>query len=85
MKSLRAEVIVKICYWKLNFHLVKEKIFPTELVKDSNFYVRLVDSKPVLKPNHLNGYYLQIQLAMGLSGVENCDFTVYTFKGTIII
>ena len=44
-----------------------------------------MDSKPVLKPNHLNGYYSQIQLAMGLSGIENCDFTVYTFKGMIII
>lgn len=57
---------------------------PDELINDDKFYVSLVDGKPELKKDHLNGYYSQIQMAMGLSGAPFCDFIVYTFKGLII-
>ena len=55
-----------------------------ELVKDENFYVELLDGKFVLKKDHHNGYYSQIQLAMGLCGIDCCDFVVYTVKRLII-
>jgi len=53
-------------------------------VQDPNFYVYLDNGKPTLKKTHSNGYYSQIQLAMGLSGIKFCDFIVYTYKGIII-
>ena len=40
---------------------------------------------PVLKKDHPNGYYTQIQMAMGLSQIIFCDVIVYTFHGMIII
>ena len=39
----------------------------------------------VQKKAHSTGYYSQIQLAMGYSGFDTCDFVVYTFKGLIIV
>ena len=62
----------------------KKNSSPEELVNDDKFYVSLVDGKPELKKDHPNGYYSQIQMAMGLSGAPFCDFIVYTFKGLII-
>ena len=47
--------------------------------------MKLENGKLVLKKSHSTGYYLQIQLAMGLSGFGTCDFVVYTFKGLIIV
>ena len=38
-----------------------------------------------MEKSHSTGYYSQIQLAMGLSGFDTCDFVVYTFKGLIIV
>ena len=38
-----------------------------------------------LKKDHPNGYYTQIQMAMGFSQITFCDFIVYTFDGMIII
>ena len=55
------------------------------LVQDPNFYVNLENGEPILKKSHSTGYYSQIQLAMGLSGFETCDFVVYTFKGLVIV
>ena len=56
-----------------------------DLVQDPNFYVNLENGEPILKKSHSTGYYSQIQLAMGLSGFETCDFVVYTFKGLVIV
>ena len=41
--------------------------------------------KPSLKKSHPFGYCTQIQLAMGMSGLQWCHFIVYTYKGVIII
>ena len=48
----------------------KRNMSPEDLALDSNFYVNLKDGKPVLKKAHSLGYYSQIQLAMGISGVN---------------
>ena len=40
---------------------------------------------PILKRDHPNSYYTQIQLARGLSQTTFCDFIVYTFNDMIII
>ena len=63
----------------------KRHLSPIDLVQDPNFYVNLENGKPVLKKSHSTGYYSQIQLAMGLSGFDTCDFVVYSFKGLIIV
>ena len=56
-----------------------------DLVHDPSFYVKYEDGVPVLKKDHPNGYYTQIQMAMALSQTTFCDFIVYTFDGMIII
>ena len=58
---------------------------PAEMMSDGRFYVGLKDDVPFLKKSHSNGYYSQIQIAMGLCQAEFCDFVVYTFKGMIVI
>ena len=63
----------------------KRHMSPIDLVQDPNFYVNLENGKPVLKKSHSTGYYSQIQLAMGISGFNTCDFVVCTFKGLIIV
>ena len=55
------------------------------MLKDKKFHVELRDGMPHLKEKHSNGYYSQIQMAMGLSQLKFCDFIVYSFKGMIII
>ena len=57
----------------------------SDLLHDQSFYVKYEDGVPVLKKDHPNGYYTQIQMAMGLSQITFCDFIVYTFDGMIII
>ena len=37
------------------------------------------------KKTHSTGYYSQIQLAMGFSGFDTCDFVVCTLKDLIIV
>ena len=59
--------------------------YPNDLLNDDKFYVGSRDGVPYLKPDHSNGYFSQIQMAMGLSQAKFCDFIVYTFKGMIII
>ena len=56
-----------------------------DLVDDPSFYVKYEDGVPVLKKDHPNGYYTQIQMAMGLSQITFFDFIVYTFDGMTII
>lgn len=63
----------------------KKNLTPQELCKDSKFYVEMDNDKPRLKRDHSNGYYTQIQMAMGLTGATFCDFVVYTFKGLIVV
>ena len=58
---------------------------PQQLLDDKSFYIEMQDGKPVLKKEHANGYYSQIQMAMGLSEASYCDFIVYTFKGLVVI
>ena len=50
----------------------KRELTPEELLEDEPV-------KPVLKQTHSFGYYTQIQMAMGLCGLNFCDFIVYTF------
>ena len=56
-----------------------------DLVHDQSCYVKYQDGVPVLKKEHPNGYYTQIQMAIELSQIKLCDFIVYTFDGPIII
>ena len=63
----------------------KRDYYPNDLPNDDKFYVGSRDGVPYLKPDHSNGYFSQIQMAMGLSQAKFCDFIVYTFKGMIII
>ena len=57
----------------------------SSIIKDSSFYIGLAnDGKPYLKRNHQLGYFTQIQVAMGLSGIKWCDFVVYIYEGLII-
>ena len=55
------------------------------MLKNKDFYVELRDGMPHLKQEHSNGYYSQMQMAMGLSQLKFCDFIVYSFKGMILI
>ena len=63
----------------------KRNLHPQDMFKDKNFYVELLDGMPHLKKVHSNGYYSQIQMAMGLSQLKFCDFIVHSFRGMIII
>ena len=47
--------------------------------------MNLKNGKAVLKKIHSSGYYLQMQLAMGLSGFHKCGYVSYTFKALIIV
>ena len=70
---------------EIKYPFSKRNLHPQDLLKDKNFYVELRDGMPHLKEEHSNGYYSQIQMAMGLSQLKFCDFIVYSFKGMIII
>ena len=70
---------------KIKCSHTKRHISHIDLDQDLNFYVYLENSKPILKKSHSTGYYSQIQLAMGLSGFDTCDFAAYTLKGLIIM
>lgn len=43
------------------------------------FFCKLEDGKVALKRNH--NYYYQVQGTMGITGIDWCDFTVWTPKG----
>ena len=50
------------------------------------FYYKKLDTDLIcLKQNHSDGYYKQIQMCMGLSGVSYADFVYYTFNGLVIV
>ena len=63
----------------------KRNATPLEMVHGKSFYVEMKNGQPVLKNTHSSGYYTQIQMAFGLSGLTYCDFIVYSLKGCIII
>lgn len=57
-----------------------------EMLGDKSFYVGENDDGTLyLKEKHSYGYFTQIQMAMGLSGISFCDFVVFTFTTIIII
>ena len=59
---------------------------PNEILNDEKFYVGRNDAGELfLKPNHPNGYYTQVQIAMGLAGLRWCHFVVYVYQGLIIV
>ena len=52
-----------------------------DLLKDQSFYLQQnKNGEILLKKDHHFGYYTQVQMAMGLSQVNYCDFVVFTFK-----
>ena len=56
-----------------------------DLLNDQPFYVQQnKNGEFLLKKDHRFGYYTQVQMAMGLSQVNYCDFVVFTFKGMVI-
>ena len=63
----------------------KRNMSPIKLVQGTNFYMNLKNGKAVLKKIHSSGYYLQMQLAIGLSGFHKCGYVSYTFKALIIV
>lgn len=63
----------------------KKHMTPEEILQDESFYVGIKDDQLYLKKKHSNGYYTQIQMALGLSRLMFCDFVVYSFKGMIIM
>ena len=57
---------IKCPYSKRDFYL-------NDLLNDK-FYVGSTDGDPYLKLDHSNGYFSQIQIAMGLSQAKFFDF-----------
>jgi hypothetical protein len=64
---------------------MKKHLSISECLNDNDFYIGLDNGHPYLKKDHHTGYYTQIQMAMGLSNSQFCDFVVYTFKGIAMI
>ena len=56
------------------------------LLDDENFYIgKDTNNNLFLKKDHPFGYYTQVQMALGLSGLNYTDFVVYTFKCMLIV
>ena len=57
-----------------------------DLLADRSFYVGKDESGNLfLRKNHPLGYYTQVQMALGLSGLNYTDFVVYTFRCMLIV
>ena len=56
-----------------------------ELLNDPSFYIKKEDGYILLKKDHPDGIYAEIQIAMGLSGVKFCDLVVFVFAGLLIV
>ena len=57
-----------------------------DLLADESFYIyRDECSNLQLKKDHPFGYYTQIQMALGLSGLQYTGFVVYTFKCMLVV
>ena len=64
----------------------KRNFNPFVLLQDSSFCVERLDTDLLcLKQKHSGGYYEEIQMCMGLSGVSYTDFVYYTFNGLVIV
>ena len=64
----------------------KRSLDPFVLLQDSSFCVEKLDTDlPCLNQKHSEGYYEEIQMCMGLSGVSYADFVYYTFNGLVIV
>ena len=74
----------KVSLIEIKCPYTKRHWYPSQLVNDAKFYVGKKDGVTFLKKDHQFGYFSQVQLAMGLSQIDECWFTVYTFKGLII-
>ena len=51
---------------EIKFPKSKKNSKINDLVHDQSFYVKYEDGVPALKTGHTNGYYTQIQMAMGV-------------------
>ncbi|XP_066911079.1 uncharacterized protein [Clytia hemisphaerica] len=74
----------KVSLIEIKCPYTKRHWYPSQLVNDPKFYVGKENGVTFLKKNHQFGYFSQVQLAMGLSQIDECWFIVYTFKGLII-
>ena len=64
----------------------KRNLSVESIITDKTFYIALnKNKKPYLKKEHRFGYYTQIQVAMGLTGLKWCHFVVYIYSGMIIV
>ena len=63
----------------------KQSCTYNEILTDKSFYVERIDGKLTLKKTHSSGYFTEIQMAMGISGVDFCDFVIYTSRCLMII
>ena len=64
----------------------KRNLSIESIITDKIFYIALSkDKKQYLKKEHHFGYYIQIQVAMGLTGLKWCHFVVYVYSGMIIV
>ena len=64
----------------------KRNIDPFVLLQDSSLCMEKLNTDlPYLKQKHSDGYYEEIQMRMGLSGVSYADFVYYTFNGLVIV
>ena len=64
----------------------KRSFNPLFLLQDSSYCVEKLDTDLIcLKQKHSDGYYKQLQMCMGLSGVSYANFVYYTFNGLVIV
>ena len=69
--------LVEIKCPQTKFHVI-----PLEACSDRTYFCEEVNGKPKLKENHQ--YYYQVQGQLGVTGVNWCDFVIYTNVGMII-
>ena len=64
----------------------KRNFDPFVLLQDSSFCMEKLDNDLLcLKQKHSGGYYEEIQVCIGLSGVSYANFVYYTFIGLVIV
>ena len=64
----------------------KRNFYPFLLLQDSSFCVEKIDSDLFcLKQKHSDGYYEEIQMCVGLSGVSYAGFVYCFFNGLLIV
>ena len=59
---------------------------PLVLLQDSSYCGEKLDTDLIcLKQKHFDGYYEEMQMCMGLSGVSYADFVYYAFSVLVIV